>query len=85
MRTIDERALLIAVGKRVVELRKNRGLTQIQLSYDLDIEDSALRRIEKGRTNITMLTLKKLVETLKVSYEDFFSRVIVEKNNNLGA
>ena len=54
------------VGEQIVFLRKRQGLSQIQLSTMLDIEDSALRRIEKGRTNPTLKTLYSISKCLNV-------------------
>ncbi len=58
------------IGENIVRIRKDQNLTQKELSYRLDIEDSALRRIEKGRTNPTILTLKKIATALNVNISD---------------
>lgn len=48
------------IGERIVHLREDRGLRQIDLANKLEIEDSALRRIESGRTNCTIWTLYRI-------------------------
>ncbi len=58
------------IGENIVRIRKEQNLTQKELSYRLDIEDSALRRIEKGRTNPTILTLKSIATVLNVNISD---------------
>lgn len=58
------------LGENIIRIRKEQKLTQKELSYRLDIEDSALRRIEKGRTNPTILSLKKIAAALQVDVSD---------------
>jgi len=60
------------LGKRIVSLRKDRDLKQIDLAIKINIEDSALRRIESGRTNPTLKTLLRIAEGLEVSINELF-------------
>jgi ribosome-binding protein aMBF1 (putative translation factor) len=53
-----------------VRLRDKRGLRQIDLAIELNIDDSSLRRIESGRTNPTIMTLKKIADVLKVNLSE---------------
>lgn len=54
------------IGDNIVRLRKKKKLKQIDLSVKLNIEDSALRRIESGRTNPTIKTLYSIAKELDV-------------------
>ncbi len=65
--------VLKQLGERIVELRKDKGLKQIELAVKLGIEDSALRRIESGRTNPTTKTLLSIARELDVTIIDLFS------------
>ena len=56
----SQKVLLVALGERIQELRKEKGLTQIELSYRCEMERSNMRRIEAGGTNPTIATLSKL-------------------------
>jgi len=58
------------LGENIISLRKKHGLSQIDLSVLLNIEDSALRRIEKGRTNPTLKTLNSIAENLNVKLSE---------------
>jgi transcriptional regulator with XRE-family HTH domain len=53
-----------------VRLRDKRGLRQIDRAIELNIDDSSLRRIESGRTNPTIMTLKKIADVLKVNLSE---------------
>lgn len=68
----SEEELLIEIGKRIVKLRKQRGMKQVELAAKLNIEDSALRRIESGRTNPTTKTLYRIAKELDVDITKLF-------------
>lgn len=57
----------IKLGEKIVKLRQAKGLKQIELARKLDIEDSALRRIEKGKTNCTLWLLHRISTALEIS------------------
>lgn len=64
---MDEADKLIKkIGDNIVKLRKERNLTQVELAAKLNIEDSALRRIEKGRTNPTIKSVYYIAAALEV-------------------
>lgn len=60
-------------GKRVKELRKQKNLTQEQLSELLGVFQKQVGNIETGTTFTTMGNLKKLAEILGVEIQDFFN------------
>ena len=63
----DEKEFIKKLGKRIVSLRKEKNMKQIDLAVEINIEDSALRRIESGRTNPTLKTLLRIAGGLEVS------------------
>ncbi len=63
---MEKEEFLKRLGKNIVKLRDEQGLRQIDLATKLDIDDSSLRRIESGRTNPTIITLKKIADALNV-------------------
>jgi len=67
---MDDKEYLIKLGNRIVELRKEKGMRQIDLSDNIGIEDSALRRIEKGRVNSTINMLRKIAKGLNIDIID---------------
>jgi len=60
------------IGKKIVELRESRGLRQIDLANLANIEDSALRRIEAGKTNPTTKSLLNIAQVLDVHVKELF-------------
>lgn len=60
----------MTVGKRIKEVRKDRGLTQAELAEKCNMSRSYLCDVEGDRYNPSVETLKKIASTLKtnVSY-----------------
>ena len=77
--TKSEKEYITEVGNRIVSIREKRNLKQIDLAIKIDIEDSALRRVESGRTNPTLKTLLKIAEGLDVDISDLLPKT---KNNS---
>ena len=57
---------LIALGKRVKELRTEKGLTQFELGARIGKNTSSIGRLETGRVNPSFLYLKELANGLEV-------------------
>ena len=62
--------LLKSLGKRISEIRKEKGITQMELGFRCDIEKPNMNRIEKGKTNPTFLTLYKISKELDITVEE---------------
>jgi len=61
--------LLQAIAAKLRELRKTRGLSQVDAYIDTDIH---IGRIESGKTNISVSTLSDLCDYYQISLSDFF-------------
>jgi len=53
-------------GKRLVQLRKERGLSQEELAWESALARSYVSGIERGLRNISLLNICKLADTLGV-------------------
>jgi len=60
------------IGKKIRQIRKERGLTQAQLGEATGMFDSAIRRIEQNHNNQKISTLMKLASALGVSLTELF-------------
>ncbi len=63
---MSDEEYLKKIGRNIVSIRQSMGLKQIDLASRLEMEDSSLRRIEKGRVNSTILMLRKISDALGV-------------------
>lgn len=52
------------IADRIKAVRKQKGLTQFGLAKKLSVSQQIISRIESGRENVSILTLKKIVDTL---------------------
>lgn len=61
------------LGKRIKELRKQKGFTQEQVAEMIDLEQNTISVIESGRNFPTLVTLEKIAKVLNVELSDFFN------------
>ena len=69
---MSDEDFLKRIGENIVRIRQSGGMKQIDLATKLEMEDSSLRRIEKGRVNSTILMLKKISDALGVELIQLF-------------
>jgi transcriptional regulator with XRE-family HTH domain len=61
------------IGSRLTELRKSKGYSSHEdFAYDYDLPRVQYWRIEKGKANLTIRSLYKIVAIHKLSVEEFF-------------
>ncbi len=75
--------LNIEVGRRITELRKQRGYTREKLSELADVSVQFLADIEKGRKSMTVATLKRIASALLVT-TDYIVNGTAENGDNNG-
>lgn len=66
------RDLLDRIVKRIKQLREEKNISQEVFYIDTDIH---IARIETGRTNITVSTLKDICDYFEISLTQFFSEI----------
>ncbi|UTF94737.1 helix-turn-helix transcriptional regulator [Elizabethkingia anophelis] len=71
---MEKSEILIRVGKRIKELRIQKGISQVDLVARMDgnIDPTNISRIEAGRTNPTLLTLQRIAKALEVNISELF-------------
>lgn len=67
---MTEKQLLRKIGLRIKQLRSDKGMSQRELGYEIDVEKSNISRIESGKFNTKIYTLYKVAEALKMSMSD---------------
>jgi transcriptional regulator with XRE-family HTH domain len=62
------------IGQKLTALRKKKGYTSHEtFAYDFDLPRVHYWRIEKGKVNLTVKSLMKILSIHKVSLEEFFA------------
>lgn len=72
MQGVKDEIFLKALGSRVRELRKKKGLTQVELGVLIENHGEQIGRIERGEINVSSCTLYKISQGLKISLSELF-------------
>lgn len=62
------------IGRRIMELRKAKGLSQDELARSLGISRSSLVQIEQANRYVDVMELQKLSNILEFSFDEFLSK-----------
>ena len=65
MITKKDIVILQKFGEHIRQLREKNGLSLRELSYRCNIDNSKISKIERGKVNITVLTLLDLAAALE--------------------
>jgi transcriptional regulator with XRE-family HTH domain len=64
----------IEIGSRIAELRKIKGLSQVDLAKRMDVSRPSLSQIELGNRSVDIIEFQKLSVILEFSFDDFMSK-----------
>lgn len=73
MKPVQPARLLSNVGRRIAELRSERGLTQETLAERMGVTARWVQSAEAGGENFTLTTLVRFANALKVPVAEFFT------------
>lgn len=63
---------IILLGKRIEEIIKEKGLKTREVAHDADMDVENLRKYIKGKQEMKVGTMIKIVNALKVEVKDLF-------------
>ena len=69
---VRHQAFLIALGKRIRQLRKERNLTQVELAARIDNHDEQIGRIERAEVNVSASMIYLISKGLNISLKELF-------------
>jgi HTH-type transcriptional regulator/antitoxin HipB len=67
------------VARRIAEIRSASGLTQEEFAARLDIATKNVQRLESGRQNLTLRTIERVAEALRVDGLALLATVVAER------
>ncbi|MEO5601740.1 MAG: helix-turn-helix transcriptional regulator [Cyclobacteriaceae bacterium] len=71
---------LVMVGSHLAELRLKKGFTTIkEFAERYDLPEIQYWRIERGKANITLKSLTRILNIHRISLQDFFCLLSDEK------
>lgn len=59
----------VRIGQRIVELRKQQGITQVQLADAIGVKQSSIARIESGKHAQRLDVLSRIADALGVKID----------------
>jgi transcriptional regulator with XRE-family HTH domain len=68
----QEKAILLKVGNTIRATRKAQGIAQEELAYRADVARAYMGNVERGESNVSLLLLRRIAETLNVPLSHFF-------------
>lgn len=71
-RAVEKDPELVELGRRVRELRVDRGKSQETLAHDADLHWTYVSQIERGLRNCTFKNLRRLARGLDVEEAELF-------------
>jgi XRE family transcriptional regulator, aerobic/anaerobic benzoate catabolism transcriptional regulator len=70
--TVSNDGFLLSLGKRVRELRNQRGMTRKMLAREADVSERHLAQLESGEGNVSIVLLRRIAGALRVSLAELF-------------
>ncbi|MEX2484724.1 MAG: helix-turn-helix transcriptional regulator [Brumimicrobium sp.] len=67
---MTDKKYLEKLGQQIAKIRKEKGFTQVEFADKLDMNRSALAKIEIGRVNPQIITLKRIADGLEISVSE---------------
>ena len=69
---MDKNECLVCFGKKVKELRKQKGLSQEALALLCNLDRSYIGGVERGERNVSLINIYKIAKALNVPCDRFF-------------
>ena len=63
------------LGMRVRYLRKQKGMSQLELSLDSGVNKNYISDLERGDRNPTLVVLERIANSLDVTLEELFKGI----------
>ncbi|HRE11478.1 MAG TPA: helix-turn-helix transcriptional regulator [Ignavibacteria bacterium] len=61
-----DRKFLKKLGENIRKCRMQKDISQEELAYQADLDRTYISGIERGERNISVITLKKITDVLKI-------------------
>lgn len=72
---MDNSDILVNLGQRIRELRKQTGLSQEKFALKINMDRTYYSSIETGRRNISIININKIACGLNVSLSELFKNL----------
>ncbi|MCK9537074.1 MAG: helix-turn-helix transcriptional regulator [Bacilli bacterium] len=69
---MDKNDINVLFGKRIRQLRMQKGLSQEELGYEVGLHRTYVGQIERAEKNITLKNIAKIAKELDVNISELF-------------
>ncbi len=69
---LQKAEFLKKIGSKIVEIRKEKKISQAKLAWQLGKDPQSIERIENGKINTSIFNLKEIADALEVELKDLF-------------
>lgn len=76
---MENKEVLVKFGQRVMELRKEKNLSQEELSFKANLHRTYIGMIERAEKNITLVNIEKIAKALNVELKELFNGISLSK------
>lgn len=67
---VRDQEFLEKLGKRIRQIRKEKGLTQVELASKINNHDEQIGRIERAEVNVSVSMLYQIAQGLEVELKE---------------
>ena len=68
----EDRIFAVKLGEKLRNLRHEKGLSQEKLGFKTKLDRTYISAVERGKRNITIISLRRILKALDISIEEFF-------------
>ncbi len=72
--------MLLQVGEYLRGIREERGWSQEELAFECGLHRTYIGAVERGEYNITLLTLRRITDTLGISLIDAIQSISTRRS-----
>lgn len=66
----DKLQLQVKFGRKLAEIRKNKGIAQEKFAFDLGVDRTYISYLERGKRNPSLFVLWKMAKSLQVKLSE---------------
>jgi transcriptional regulator with XRE-family HTH domain len=71
---MNKEVILKDLGDRIRKIRKDKGITQVQLAHTIGKDQQSIQRLEAGNINPSYIYLFEIADGLEISLTDLLSK-----------
>lgn len=72
---MKDEEFLKQLGQKIKEIRQSKGMSQVDVCSRLNMDKTYLSAIENGKQNLSILTLKQILEAMGVNADELIKVV----------